>query len=103
MIATLITEICVTVMFIHLLPKGCFGKKNLELIFKSLYAGSISGILLWYIESSLNIWYLSGIIGITIYSILLISANVLTKKELSLILSIAPKKFSETTSRLFNL
>ncbi|MFI5236309.1 MAG: flippase [Ignavibacteriales bacterium] len=103
MISTLITETCVMVMFIHLLPQGCFNKENLWVILKSLIAGIFSGVLVWYVESHLNIWYLSGLIGIIIYTAFLIAANVLTKKEFGLVLTIIPKRFSETTSRLFNL
>jgi len=102
-IATLITEVCVMIMFIYLLPSGCFNRKNLFVIIKSFTAAIISGTLLWYIESNLNIWYTSGIIGVSVYTALLVAANILTKKEFDIFLDLFPKRLRDTASRLSRL
>ncbi|NJD23626.1 MAG: flippase [Melioribacter sp.] len=102
-IATLITEICVLVMFGYLLPRGCFGKENLLVVWKSFIAATISGILLWYIESKLKVWLVSGIICAAVYTVLLIATNVLTKRELNIALSLFPKRWKDTASRFSGL
>ena len=102
-IATLITEICVLIMFGYLLPRGCFGKENLLVIAKSLIAGIISGIFLWYIESKFKMWLVSGIISVFVYTVLLAATNVLTKRELNIALSLFPKRWKDTASRLSGL
>ncbi len=81
MIATTITEICVMVMDIYLLPKGCFSAENVLLAEKSVAAGIVAGAILWYAESNLHLWYISGIIGAVVYAVLLVAAKVLTKRE----------------------
>lgn len=102
-IATLITEIGVMIMFIYLLPRGCFSKENIFIAIKSLTAAIIAGTLLWYIESNLNIWYVSGIIGVAIYTGLLVAANVLSKREFDIVLDLIPKQLRDTASRLYEL
>lgn len=99
-ITTLITEISVLVMFGYLLPRKCFGKENLLVIMKSLIAGVISGIFLWYIESKFKVWFMNGIIGVFIYSALLVATNVLTKRELNIVLGLFPKRWKDKASRL---
>ncbi len=99
-IATLITEMGVMAMFGYLLPRGCFSKDNLLVIMKSLFAGIISGILLWYIENICQLWFASGIISVVIYTALLIQVNVLTKKELNIALNLFPKRWKDTSQRL---
>lgn len=98
-IATLITEICVMIMFIYLLPRGCFRKENILVIVKSLWAAVVSGTLLWYIEKNLDIWIVSGIIGVVIYVTLLAAINVITKKELNILIGLFPKRWKDTASR----
>lgn len=98
-IATLITEICVMIMFVYLLPHGCFSKENIILIAKSLWAATASGILLWYIEKKIDIWIISGIIGVLTYVGLLAAINVITKKELNILISLFPKRWKNTVSR----
>jgi O-antigen/teichoic acid export membrane protein len=81
MIATLITELCVMVMNIYLLPRETFVKTNLVVVAKSVGAGVIAGLFLWYLEGILNVWYLSGIVAVSTYVTILVTTNVLSRQE----------------------
>ncbi|HTR81124.1 MAG TPA: flippase [Bacteroidota bacterium] len=97
MIATITTEMCVMVMFIYLLPQGCFGKQNILVTVKAVMAGIIAGLVVWYLEGSLiHVWYVDGVIGGAIYTLLLIGEKVLTKREWNLLVRFLPLRLGRT-------
>lgn len=98
-IATTATEICVMAMSIYLLPKGCFGVENIFVAEKSIAAGIAAGIVLWYVESILHLWYISGVIGAVVYAALLIAAKVLTKREWEIVKSFLKVRRSAFSSQ----
>jgi len=81
MISTIVTEIAVMVMDSVLLPKGCFTKMNIVVLLKSTGAGIIAGTALVFIERELQMWYLSAVIGLALYGLLLSGLKVITKRE----------------------
>lgn len=89
-IATIVTECFVMVMFIRLLPRGCFGRDNVILTGKALLAGLIAGTVLWSVESLLHLWYVSGMVGVIAYAGLLIAADVLTPRDWNALMSFIP-------------
>ena len=48
-------------------------------------------------------WLVSGIISVFVYTVLLAATNVLTKRELNIALSLFPKRWKDTASRLSGL
>jgi O-antigen/teichoic acid export membrane protein len=103
MLATLITEAAVLAMSVYLLPAGCFSKENLVVVFKAAYAGIFAGFITMYLEDILNAWYLCAFIGTVVYFGILTVSNVITKRELNMVLSFFPQRWINNLSRFLGL
>jgi O-antigen/teichoic acid export membrane protein len=86
MISTIITEICVMIMIIYLLPSRAFLKENILTAVLSIAAGIISASVIGLFEAFIHLWVVNSVIGIMIYTVLLVLMGVLTRNDLDILL-----------------
>ena len=81
-VATAVTEVYMMVMFFYLLPSQCFSSANLAVAVKTLAAGVMMAFVIWWVESQILLYYISGMAGIVFYIAALIATRVLTKQDM---------------------
>lgn len=86
-ITTAITEAGVMLMFIRLLPKGCFGSENILVLGKILACGAAMWAIMSLAQPSVG-WIPAALIGVATYAGLLLILRAISKHELQFLTSL---------------